>query len=153
MSIKIARWCVGFTLRSSVHDHFWDHPSQKKPEKAESKAETCPVVPILHSVQWIAVEVNHAIEVHFVECLHGNLASSAIQSTCLWFMKCEVALHGLSGVPHFLILARGDARCYTPEGDQDRDQCKQRKATPEYDASSGFDIEIGGDDYEECEEE
>ena len=76
-----------------MHDHFWYHASKEEPKQAQREPEVRPVVPVLHNIQRITVEVDVTVEVHLVERLHGNLAPAAVFGAIRVFMEIEIMLN------------------------------------------------------------
>lgn len=76
-----------------MHDYLWHHTSQEKSKKADSESEVCPVVPILHNLQCIALEVYSSIKILFMESLHRYLAFAMIFCSIALLVKFEVMLH------------------------------------------------------------
>ena len=89
-----------------MHDNLRHHTSQKKSEETDGKLEIGPVVSIFHYFQCIAFEINCAIKVHLVKCLHRYLAFAMIPSSIALTMKLEVVLHRATWVASFLVLSR-----------------------------------------------
>lgn len=53
-----------------MHDYLGHHTSQEETEEADGKSKVRPVVPILHDLQRIGLEVYSAVEVHLVKRFH-----------------------------------------------------------------------------------
>lgn len=86
--------------------HLRDHPSQEELEERQSKLEASPVVTVFQNLQTIALERNIALEIHFVESLHGNLGL-ALELQCIFFLvELEIVFNGFAGKFDLLIPPR-----------------------------------------------
>jgi len=94
------------TLRTSVHDDLGDHASQEEPVQADCEPEACPVVPVFHNLKHVSIDVDFTIEVHLVESLHRDFATTAILHLVRIFVEGKVMLDWESRVFGLLILAR-----------------------------------------------
>lgn len=108
------------TLRTSVHEHLGNEASKEELVEAKSEAEAGPIVTELHNVEAVALEVNLASEVLFVESLHGDLVLAVVLGAVGFRMEVEVVLNRAARVLDLLVLSRRHGRRRSPVGNQDR---------------------------------
>ena len=89
-----------------MHNDLWDHASQKEPVQADCEPEACPVVPVFHNLKHVSIDVDFAIEVHLVESLHGDLATTAILYFVGVLVEGQIMLDWKTRVFGLFILAR-----------------------------------------------
>ena len=82
---------------------------------------------VLHCLQAVPLEVNLAIEVHFVEGLHWNLVLAMVFRPITFSVEGEVVLNWTTRKFCFFRLARRDSRGDTPEDHENRDGCEERE--------------------------
>ena len=70
-----------------MHQHLGYHTSQKETVQAQRHPEVRPVMSIFHNLQSITLEINIAVKIHLVECLHRNLALSVVLRPITLFLK------------------------------------------------------------------
>lgn len=104
-----------------MHKNFRYHAGEEEPVEAEGESEAGPIMPILHHLKRIAVEVNIPVKVLLVEGLHRDSRFSAILLLVLRFAKGEVVFNGESRKFRLFILAWGEAGGRHPEDRKDRD--------------------------------
>ena len=135
-----------------MHDDLWHHASQEETEQAERELEIGPVMPILHDVQRISLEVYCTIEVHLMERFHWNLRFTMVLRPILLAVEVKVMLHRTAWVAGFFILPWRDCRSHVPEGHKDGDAGEGRKEDPGEDASTNLAGEVGRHDANERKE-
>jgi hypothetical protein len=89
-----------------VHDNFWRKGEEHKFEEADCESEACPVMPVFHHFQTISIEVNFAVEIHIVECLHWDLVLPTIFDLIGLILEGKVVFDWATRIPGFLVLAR-----------------------------------------------
>lgn len=104
-----------------MHEHLRNHAGKEELDQAESKAEVGPIVPILHDLQTVTVEIHVSVKVHLVEGLHGDLVLAMVLGLVGRLLEGEVVLDGTAGIPRLLVLARADRRHDQPEPTQQWD--------------------------------
>jgi hypothetical protein len=110
------------TLRSSVHDNFWGKGEENVLEQAKSKSEAGPVMPVLHNLQAVPIEVDVAIEIHRIKCLQWNLVRPSVLELVGLMFECKIMFDRAARIFGFFVFARREGRGEVPEGDQDRDR-------------------------------
>jgi hypothetical protein len=108
-----------------VHDNLRRKLEENKLEQAQREPEACPVMSIFHHLQTVTIEVNIAIEVHIVECLHWNLVSAPILELIGLILECKIVFDGTAWNSGLFSLARTEGRSKIPEADQDWDRCEK----------------------------
>lgn len=141
-----------FVLRARVHDDFGQHAGEEEPKEGEGEAEVGPVVAVLHDLEGVAVEVDVAGKVHFVEGLHGDFVAAAVLGLVGVALEGEVVLDGDAGVAGFLVQAWGHGGGEGPEGHEDGDGGEGGQEEPCEEAAVGFPGQVARDDGEEEEE-
>ena len=81
------------TLRPSVHDYLWHHTGEEEAEQADGESEVCPVMPVFHHLQGVPFEINGAVKVHLVKCLHWYLAFAMVFRPILLAVELQIMLH------------------------------------------------------------
>ena len=66
---------------------FRNHPKKEIPKKTPRKAKARPIMPILHHVQRIPLEIHRPVKVHLVERLHRDLRLAPIPTPITLRMK------------------------------------------------------------------
>jgi hypothetical protein len=107
-----------------VHNDLGCKLEEDKFEQAQGESEGRPVVSVLHHLQRVSVEVNIAIKVHIVECLHWDLVGSSILELVGFILEGEVVFDWTTWNCGLFILAGTERRGEVPEADQDRD-CRE----------------------------
>lgn len=122
--------CISWTkrtLRTSMHNHLRKHAEQEVLDEADGKAEASPVVPVLHNLQAVAIEVDITVEIHLMEGLHGNLVPAMVLRLVRRLLEGEIVLDRPAREPGLLVPPRGDGRDDEPESSQDRDAGEEAK--------------------------
>jgi hypothetical protein len=136
-----------------VHDDLWCKLEKDELEQAQGESEAGPVVSVFKNLQSIAIEVNLAIKVHVVECLHGNLVAPAILGLIRSILEGKVVLNWAARERCLLGLARAERGCQIPEADQNRDGCEDAKENSSLEAPTDFPGQICGNNSNEGEQE
>ena len=136
-----------------MHNDLGNHAREEEPEQAQREAEVGPIVPVLHHLQTIPLEIHFARKVHLVECLHGDLALAAILLPIVFALEGEVVLHGPTGVARFFIFARRDGGGDGPEDHNDGYGSEGDEEKPCEEATAELSSEIAGDEGEEGDEQ
>lgn len=110
-----------------MHDHLRDHASEEEPDQADGEAEVGPVVPILHYLEAVTVELDVAVKVHLVEGLHGDLVLAMVLGLVGRLLEGEVVLDRTAGIASLLVLARADGGDDQPEASQQGDGGEEGK--------------------------
>lgn len=106
-------------LGARVHDDFGHHARQEEPEQAQGEAEVGPIVSVLENLKRVAIEVDIAVKVLFMERLHGDLAAATVLGLVLVLVEGEVRLDGCTRVLDLLVLAWSISRGKSPERHED----------------------------------
>ena len=104
-----------------MHNHLRCETEEHEFEEADSKSEACPIMSVLEHLKTVAIEVYFTIEVHVVECLHGDLVPPTILEFIRLSLEGKVVLDWATRKLHLFVLARSKRRDESPEGEQDRD--------------------------------
>ena len=136
-----------------MHDDLGNHPREEEPEQAQREAEVRPIVPVLHHLQAIALEIHFARKVHLVERLHGDLALAAVFLPIVLALEGEVVLHGPAGVARLFIFAGRDGGGDGPEDHDEGDGGEEGEEEPCEEAAAELASEIARDEGEEGDEE
>lgn len=91
-----------------MHDNLRNHASEEVPDQADGEAEAGPVVPVLHNLEGVAVEVDVTVKILLVEGLHGDPGLAMVLELILGLLEGEVVLDGAAGEPGLLGLAGAD---------------------------------------------
>jgi hypothetical protein len=75
---------------------------------------------VFHYFQAIPIEVNLAIKVHVVECLHWDLVPSTVLEFVGLILECKIVFDRAAWNSGLFILAGTEGRCEIPKPDQDR---------------------------------
>ncbi len=81
---------------------------------------------VFHHFQCVAFEVDLPVKVHFVERLHRDLLLAIVPRSVLLGVELEIMLDWATWITRFLVFARRYSRCDRPEGDEDREEGKER---------------------------
>jgi hypothetical protein len=84
-------------------------------------------VSVFHYLQTIPVEVNLAIKVHIVECLHGDLVGSSVLELVGLILERKVVFNRAAWNSGLFVLAGTEGRREVPETNQDRDRREETK--------------------------
>lgn len=136
-----------------MHDDLGNHPREEESEQAQREAEVRPIVPVLHHLQAIPLEIHFARKVHLVERLHGDLALTAVFLPIVLALEGEVVLHGPAGVARLFIFAGGDGRGDGPEDHDERDGGEEGEEEPCEEATAELAGKVAGDEGEQGDEE
>ena len=99
-----------------MHYDLWNHPRKEVFEQADGESEVCPVMPVFHDFQRIALEVDSSFKIHLVKRLHGDLVLPTILDPVILTSKVEVMLGRPTRISRFLILPGRNCRRDTPKG-------------------------------------
>lgn len=135
-----------------MHDDLWHHTSYKVPHQTNGEPETCPIVPKLHDVKTVTIEVHLAIKVHLMKSLHGDLVAAIVLLAILLAVKCKVVFNGLAREFGLLILAGCKGRVGSPEGSEDGDSSEETEEDGCLESTAYLAGYVPGNDGEEGEE-
>lgn len=107
------------TLRLGVYNHFWNHAKEEVLDQSEGEAGLGPVVAPFQSLEHVALELDFAVKVLFLECLKGNLLLAVVGVAVLGLVELEVVLNGLAGKLGLFVLAGCEFGREPPKGAQD----------------------------------
>lgn len=113
------------TLRAGVHDNLREHAKQEELAETQSEAKASPVVSVLHDFEAVAIEIDVAVKVHFVESLHRDLFPAMVLDLVRLLLEVEVVLDRATWVSGLAILARGHGRGEDPKAHKNRDAREQ----------------------------
>ena len=132
-----------------MHNYLRYHPKEEIPEETRREAECCPVMAIFHDVERVSIEVNVAIEIHFVESLHGNFLLAFIPCPILLSLETDIMLYRPSGKFSFLVHTRRESRSQGPEHNEDGQKQGYHKKHPREKAPSNLQGEIARNDKQQ----
>lgn len=89
-----------------MHNEFGDHSSKEVLIQAHSESERGPIVPVFHSLEAVTLEIYLAIEVHFIESLHWDLALAMVSGPILFTVEVEVVFHRPTWILGLFVLTR-----------------------------------------------
>lgn len=115
-------------------------------EQPEREAEVGPVVAQLHDLEAVALEVDIAIEVLFVESLHGDLLAM-VGLAVFALVELEVCLDGLAGELGLLVLAGSVFGSHDPEGGEDGQVDNQREEDPRLESAAELPGDVARDTH------
>lgn len=88
--------------------------------QAHGETEIRPIMSEFHALEGVTLKVHLAIEVLFVENLHGNLALAPISRTVMITVELEVMFHRAASILGFFGLAGRNRGSHGPENHQNR---------------------------------
>lgn len=91
-----------------MHNNLRNHAGQKELIQAQRKAESSPIMAILHGLEAVALEIHGTVKVHLMEGLHRDLALAMISGAIMLVVEVQVVLDRAAGVFGLLVLARRD---------------------------------------------
>ncbi len=112
-------------LASRVHNDFGKESQNEVFDETDGKLEARPVMSVLQDLETVAIEVHIPIEVHFVECLHRDLALSMVFGLVGGVLEGQVMLDGATRILDLLVLSRAHNRRGYPETTEDGNRGKQ----------------------------
>lgn len=101
-----------------MHDQLRDHARQEVLDQADGEAEAGPVMPVLHHLQTVAIDVNVAIKIHLMERLHGNLVPALVLDPVCGPLEGEIMLNRAARESGLLVFPRRDGRDDEPKAGQ-----------------------------------
>lgn len=113
-----------------MHDQLRNHAEEKVFEKALGEPEAGPIVPPLHDLQTVSVEVDLAIEEHLLEGPHGDFGVSVVFDAILLLVERQVMFDRLSRKLGLLVLARCEYRGNNKVGSKQRDVLHNTEEDP-----------------------
>lgn len=128
-----------------MQNNLWHHSRQEELEQAERKPEGGPIVPALHSLERVTLEVHTARKVHLVESLHGDLALAVVSGAILLAVEVEVVLYRSPGIFGLLILTRRNGRRHRPVDHENWDSREDRKEDRRVEATASLASNVGRD--------
>lgn len=99
-----------------MQKHLGHHARDEEPHEADGEPEARPVMSVLQDVQCVALEVNVAVEVFFMEGLHWDLIASIVLLPVFFFMEGKVVVDWFARKLRLFILTRREGRGGHPEG-------------------------------------
>lgn len=136
-----------------MHQQFGNESKQEVLVKTHGETEVGPVVTELKTFESITLEIHLAIEVLFIEDLHGNLALATVGSTVLLTVELKVVLDGTTSVLGLLSLAGGDGRSDSPESHQNGNGGEDAEENAGVETSANLAGKIPRNEYEQREEQ
>ena len=91
-----------------MHNDLWYHASNKIPHETDGEPEASPVVSVFQDLKSVTLEINLAIKVHIVKCLHWYLIGSMIFGLIGGILERQVVLHWPPWKLHFFIPPRAE---------------------------------------------
>jgi hypothetical protein len=141
------------TLRLGVDNHFWDHGEEEVLDQSEGEAGLGPVVAPLENLEHIAIEFNFTVKVLLLKRLKRNLLLAVVGVAVLGLVELEVVLDGLAGKLGLFVLAGSEFRCQPPEGAENGKTQDKGKEEPGLEAHAPAPGDVGGDAYEQRDED
>lgn len=135
-----------------MHNDLWHHASKEKPEQAQCKPEASPVVPVLHHIQTIALEIDFSVEIHLMKGLHGDLVLSVILIFVFLVVESKILFNRLAWELRLLINARRKGRENGPESHEDRNGKENNEENPSLQSTSQFPRNVQRDSAQQEEE-
>ena len=99
-----------------MHDNLGNHPCQEEPKKAKCKLPIGPIMPILHNLQSIALEVHLSVEIHFMKGLHRDFSPAIIYRSIFLVMEMEIVFNRSAWIAGFFIFSWGYGGSDVPVG-------------------------------------
>jgi hypothetical protein len=119
-----------------MHKHLREKSGEEMFEETQREAETGPIMAVLQAFQSITLEVHIAIEIHFIECFHRDLALAMVLVAVTLAVEVEVVFNRAARVLSLLVLSRRDRRSGSPEDHQDGKSGKHSKEDRSVEATS-----------------
>lgn len=91
-----------------MHDDLRNHAEKEELDQTNGEAEAGPVMPVLHDLEAVTVEVDVAVKVHLMEGLHRDLVLAMVLALVLGLLEREVMLNRAPRKLGLLILAGAD---------------------------------------------
>ena len=128
-----------------MHDDLWHHACKEESKQADGEPEICPVMSILHYLQSVTREVDSTVEVHLMECLHGNFVLAIVFGTVTLRLEMQVMFDRSSWITNFFILSWRNARGDGPESYQKRQSGEEGEEAPGEKSPTNLASKVGGD--------
>jgi hypothetical protein len=135
-----------------VHDHLGDETKEEVLDQAKGEARLGPVVAPFEDLQHVAIELNLAVEVLFLEGLNGNLLLAVVCVAVLGLGELQVVLDGLAGQLSLLVLAGSELGGEPPEWAENGKGQNQSEEDPGLEAHAPAVGDVGGDTDEQGDE-
>lgn len=124
------------TLRARVQYNLRKHAEQEELAETQGEAEAGPIVSVFHNLEAVAFEIDIAVKVHFMERLHGNLATAMVLELVRLLLESEVVLDTTTGVSGLVVLAWRQGGHDDPEAHNDREAREEAEENGHHNATA-----------------
>jgi hypothetical protein len=90
-----------------MQDYLWYERQQKVFEKSVCEPKIGPIMPIFQNLQAISIELNIAIEIHFLKCVNGDFVVPTILQAVGFLVEGQVVFNWTTGQFDLLIFSGG----------------------------------------------